>query len=161
MTEIVVVSGNPRPGSRTRALAVAVGDAFARRRAAAPPTVVDLGEYGYRLLVADDADVTGSLAAVRAAGLLVVATPTYKGSYTGVLKVFLDYLPQAGLAGITAAPVTVGAAPAQAEASLRHLRGLLTELGADVLPGLAVVESRLTEPDLAAGYVEQLAGAAR
>ena len=31
--------------------------------------------------------------------LLVIATPTYKGTYTGLLKLFLDQFGASGLAG--------------------------------------------------------------
>jgi FMN reductase len=160
MSEIVVVSGNPRAGSRTRALAVAVGEELAKRGTASPPTVIDLGDIGSRLLVSDAEEVARSIAAIRGAGLLVIATPTYKGSYTGVLKVFLDYLPHQGLAGVVAAPVTVGATPQQAAASQRHLRGLLAELGAEVRPGLVVTEAQLADPEVAVGYAQELADAA-
>jgi FMN reductase len=160
MSEIVVVSGNPRAGSRTRTLAVAVAEELAKRTSGAVPTVIDVGEFGPRLLVSDAEEVTRSIAAIRAAGLLVIATPTYKGSYTGVLKVLLDYLPHQGLAGVVAAPVTVGATEQQAAASQRHLRGLLTELGAEVRPGLVVTEAQLGDAELAAGYAQALADAA-
>ena len=50
MTQIVVVSGNPRPGSRTRTLATAVGAAIAARSGAAAPAVVDVGLLGTGLL---------------------------------------------------------------------------------------------------------------
>jgi len=77
--------------------------------------------------------------------VLVVATPTYKGSYTGVLKVLLDHLPAQALAGKRAVPVvTAGVAP-QAAAAEALLRQLLIELGADVAPGLPVVEADLPE----------------
>ncbi|WP_203856280.1 NADPH-dependent FMN reductase [Plantactinospora mayteni] len=156
MSEIVVISGNPRPGSRTRGLATSVAEEVARRESAGPPIVLDLAEYGPALLVPDDPGVADGVATARAAQILVVATPTYKGSYTGVLKVFLDHLPHQGLAGVVAVPVTVGATPTQAAQSERHLRGLLVELGAEVRPGLAVPESSLGDPDLAAGYVATL-----
>ncbi|MGI5151317.1 NADPH-dependent FMN reductase [Plantactinospora sp. CA-294935] len=156
MSEIVVISGNPRPGSRTRRLAVSVAEEVVRRESATPPVVLDLAEYGPALLVPDDSGVADGVATARAARVLVVATPTYKGSYTGVLKVFLDHLPYQGLAGVVAVPVTVGATPAQAAQSERHLRGLLAELGAEVRPGLAVPESGLGDPDLAAGYAATL-----
>ncbi|MBE1491812.1 NADPH-dependent FMN reductase [Plantactinospora soyae] len=157
MSEVVVVSGNPRPGSRTRVLAESVGAAVARREGAAAPAVVDLAAYGPALLAPDEVRVAGGLARARAARVLVVATPTYKGSYTGILKVFLDNLPHRGLAGVVAVPVTVGATREQAGQSERHLRGLLAELGAEVRPGLAVTEADLADPGLAEGYVAELA----
>ena len=148
MSQIVVVSGNPRPGSRTSVLATAVGQALAAAGAGSAPTVIEVGEIGAGLLTPGDEATAAALAAVREAGLLVVATPTYKGSYTGVLKVLLDQLPAQALAGKRAVPVvTAGVAP-QAAAAEALLRQLLTELGAEVGPGLPVVESDL--PDSAA-----------
>ena len=157
MSQIVVVSGNPRPGSRTSVLAVAVGEALAAEQGGRPraaeqggpaPVVVEVGELGAGLLTPGDERTAAALAELRAADLLVIATPTYKGSYTGVLKVLLDQLPAQALAGKRAVPVvTAGVAP-QATAAAELLRQLLTELGADVAPALPVVEADL--PDTAA-----------
>jgi FMN reductase len=148
MSQIVVVSGNPRPGSRTSVLATAVGQALAAAGEGSAPTVIEVGEIGAGLLTPGDEATAAALAAVREADVLVVATPTYKGSYTGVLKVLLDQLPAQALAGKRAVPVvTAGVAP-QAAAAEALLRQLLTELGAEVAPGLPVVESDL--PDSAA-----------
>lgn len=145
MSRIVVVSGNPRPGSRTSTLAVAVGEALAARTGGFPPTVIEVGELGAGLLTPGDEATAAAVTLLREAELLVVATPTYKGSYTGVLKVLLDQLPAQALAGKRAVPVvTAGVAP-QAEAAEALLRQLLTELGADVAPGLPVVEADLPE----------------
>jgi FMN reductase len=142
MTAIVVLSGNPRAGSRTSTLAVAVGEALG---AGTPPEVIEVGLLGPGLLVPGDEATAAALATLRAADLLVVATPTYKGSYTGVLKVLLDQLPAQALAGKRAVPVvTAGVAP-QAAAAEALLRQLLSELGADVAPGLPVVEVDLPE----------------
>jgi FMN reductase len=142
MTQIVVVSGNPRPGSRTSVLAAAVGEALAD---GTPPALIEVGELGTGLLTPGDPATEAAVAALRGADLLVIATPTYKGSYTGVLKVLLDQLPAQALAGKRAVPVvTAGIAP-QANAAEALLRQLLTELGATVLPGLPVTESELPE----------------
>jgi FMN reductase len=152
MTQYVVVSGNPRPGSRTSILAVAVGKALAKLD---QPKVVEVGELGPGLLTPGDEATAAAVTTVREADVLVVATPTYKGSYTGVLKVLLDQLPSQALAGKRAVPVvTAGVAP-QAAAAEALLRQLLTELGAEVLPGLPVTEADLPSSDaLAAAYAQ-------
>jgi FMN reductase len=76
--------------------------------------------------------------------LLVVASPTYKASYTGLLKAFLDWYPATGLAGVTVVPVMVGAGPAHALAVEVHLRPVLVEIGATVpTRGLYVTEDQL------------------
>jgi len=142
MSRVVVVSGNPRPGSRTSTLAVAVGVALAGDSAV---RVIEVGELGAGLLTPGDEPTAEAVSLLRAAEVLVVATPTYKGSYTGVLKVLLDQLPAQALAGKRAVPVvTAGVAP-QAAAAEALLRQLLTELGAEVAPGLPVVEADLPD----------------
>ncbi|MFI5895879.1 NADPH-dependent FMN reductase [Actinoplanes sp. NPDC051513] len=152
MSRVVVVSGNPRAGSRTSTLAVAVGEALA----GSPPAVIEVGSLGAGLLTPGDEATAEALALVKEAEVLVVATPTYKGSYTGVLKVLLDFLPAQALAGKRAVPVvTAGVAP-QAAAAEALLRQLLTELGADVAPGLPVVEADLPESKaIAEAYAER------
>lgn len=146
MTQIVVVSGNPRPGSRTLTLATAVGEAVASRAGAAAPALVDVGALGSGLLTPGDTGTAEAIAALQEAEILVVATPTYKGSYTGILKVLLDRLPANALAGKRAVPVVTAGVASQAAVAEKLLRQLLTELGADVVdPGLPVVEGELPE----------------
>ncbi|WP_430783492.1 NADPH-dependent FMN reductase [Actinoplanes sp. G11-F43] len=146
MTGLVVVSGNPRAGSRTSALAVAVGEAIAEQLGSPQPHVIEAGSLGPGLLIPGDEATGAAVSIIREANLLVVATPTYKGSYTGVLKVLLDQLPAQALAGKLAVPVvTAGIAP-QATAAEALLRQLLVELGAIVArPGLPVLEADLAE----------------
>ncbi|WP_432987297.1 NADPH-dependent FMN reductase [Dactylosporangium sp. CA-233914] len=157
---IVVVSGNPRPDSRTLHLAEAVGGALAARLGRPAPLTVDVAELGARLLQSGDEAVAEALATLRRASLLVVATPTYKGSYTGVLKVLLDQLPADALRGIAAVSVVTAGVQPQADAATRHLRELLGELGATpVEPGLALAEPELADAGTAvAGYVTRIAG---
>src|SRR5262245_59095539 len=52
--------------------------------------------------------VDAVLDALLAADLVVVATPIYRATYSGLLKVFLDLLPNAGLAGKVAVPIASG-----------------------------------------------------
>ena len=64
------------------------------------------------------------------ARVVVVATPTYKASYTGLLKSFLDELPSVALSGVVAVPLmTMGDAKHTLAADV-HLRPVLLELGA-------------------------------
>src|SRR5437763_14366475 len=68
MTQIVVVSGNPRPGSRTSVLATAVGEALSDD----PPTVLEVGGLGAGLLTPGDPATAAAVTALREADLLVI-----------------------------------------------------------------------------------------
>ncbi|WP_248963663.1 NADPH-dependent FMN reductase [Sphaerisporangium perillae] len=160
---IVTLVGNPRAGSRTREVAVAAAEAVGRRidDDAAAGEVVDLSAaFGRHLLSPDPpAEVKAALELVAGAGVLVVASPTYKGTYTGLLKAFLDRLPSGALAGTVALPLLVMGDPRHALAVEVHLRPLLVELGATVpTPGLALVESDLPRlADILAGWADRTA----
>ncbi|GGO61033.1 NADPH-dependent FMN reductase [Nonomuraea cavernae] len=146
MSGIVALVGNPRSGSRTLAVAVEAAETLGRRLGhAAAPDLIDLAALGPQLLAVLPAPaVEVALELVAGADLVVVASPTYKGTYTGLLKAFLDRLRPDALAGAVALPLLVMGDPRHALAVEVHLRPLLVELGAVVpTPGLALVESDL------------------
>jgi FMN reductase len=145
-----VVVGNPKAGSRTLTAAIAAADAITRAvRADEGYDLVDLSVLARRLLLPQpSAAVEDAAELTLGADLLLVASPTFKGTYTGLLKVFLDRLPYRGLEGTIALPLLVMNSPAHALAVEVHLRPLLVELGATVpTPGLAVLESDLAGLD--------------
>ena len=142
---VAVVVGNPRPRSRTHAAAVHLATGIT---GAAPDLVVDLADLGAGLLDWSDAGVDAVVDEVRTADLVVVASPTYTATYTGLLKAFLDRFPHQGLGGVTAVPLMLGGADTHALAVEHALRPLLVELGATVpTRGLFVLDSRHAEPE--------------
>ncbi len=122
-----VVCGNPKPKSRTLEAALFV----AEKLTGSPPEVVlDLVEIGPHLLGWGDPRATSAVESVRACDVAVFASPTYKGSYTGLLKLFLDQIPGDGLAGVIGFPLMLGAAMGHAMAPDLLLKPVLVELGA-------------------------------
>jgi len=151
MHDVVVISGHPRPGSRTLRLARAVGERFARLRGHDPLIVIDVAALGARLLAPGDGATGEALMDIQDAALLIVATPTYRGSYTGALKVLLDQLPPNALAGVVAVPIVTAEIQQQADAAEAFLARLLRELGADVVDfGLTAVEAELRDTEAVA-----------
>lgn len=147
---VAVVVGNPKPMSRTRAVAEQVAAAAARAAGLddAPTHVVELAELGPQLFDWSSAAVKRETEVLSASRLAVIATPVYKATYTGLLKSFLDWFGTTGLSGVTAIPVMVGGSPGHALAVEVHLRPLLVEIGATVpTRGLFVVESELDRLD--------------
>jgi FMN reductase len=99
--------------------------------------------------------VAGALESVRQARALVVATPIYQASYTGLLKLLLDLLPVDSLAGKVVLPIAVGAVELHALALEHSLAPLLASRSPRlILPGLFV-------PDEEADAAAHIAAAAR
>jgi FMN reductase len=143
---IAVVVGNPKPASRTLGAAVTVADALADAIGAPPDhLVVDLAEHAASLFDWSAPVLSRLTAEVAAADLAVFASPTYKASYTGMLKAFLDRYGNNGLDGTVAVPLMTGGWPGHLLAVEVHLRPVLVELGA-VVPARGLY---ITEPEFA------------
>ncbi|HEY6471282.1 MAG TPA: NAD(P)H-dependent oxidoreductase [Acidimicrobiales bacterium] len=146
MSTVAVVVGNPKPRSRTLRVAesVAAAAADAAGLIGAASTTIDLADLGPQLFDWSSAEVRAAADSVRGSALAVVASPTYKASYTGLLKSFLDWFSSTDLDTVTVVPVMVGAGRQHALAVEVHLRPVLVELGA-TLPtrGLYVTEDEL------------------
>ncbi len=153
MLEVVTIVGNPKAASRTRTAAEHVADALATAVVGeSRSTVIELAEVADSLFDWAATAVDALVDRVVAADIIVVASPTYKATYTGLLKAFLDRVPAPALLGTIAVPVMVGAGAAHALAVETHLRPVLVELGALVpTPGLYLLEEDLP---LEAGRLE-------
>jgi FMN reductase len=147
-----VVVGNPKPGSRTLAAALHVACELG---GAEPGLVVDLATLGPALLDWQDPHVAGLVAEVGDADLVVVASPTYKGTYTGLLKLFLDRFATDGLRGV-AVPLMLGAGPTHALAPELSLRPVLTEIGASIPSrALYLMDSTYDDPAAFLPWLEE------
>ncbi len=138
MTRVVAVSGSPRSGSTTTVLLEQILAEFAERAAIEPrlielhPLAVDLA----RAVTGGDPSVelTDALQHVAAADVLVVGTPMYRGSYTGLFKQFFDLVGQHDLTG-TPVLLTAGGGNDQHTLAIDHeLRPLFAFFGALTLP---------------------------
>lgn len=135
-----VLVGNPKSRSRTLAAAVHVAELLDDGRP--PAVVVDLTELGAELLASESPAVAEAADAIRGVHVLVVASPTYKATYTGLLKLFLDRLPPQALDGVLAVPLMLGAGPGHALAPELLLKPVLVELGASTpTRGLYLLDS--------------------
>jgi FMN reductase len=144
MTQIVSIIGNPRPESRTHGLARTLAAALAAEFSGPEALEVDLALLGPRVLDYEDAGVAAAVEQVLAADVLVIASPTYKATYSGLLKAFLDRLGTGSLSGTAAVPILLGGAANHLLAVDVHFTPLLLELGAFVpRRGLFVLESQV------------------
>jgi FMN reductase len=143
----VVVVGNPKPLSRTRAAAELV----ATKLTGTPPEhVIDVVDLGAGLLGWGDPKVAEAKEIVKSADFLVVASPTFKATYTGLLKLFLDQFGAGELGQIPTFPLMLGGSLAHSLAPELTLRPVLVEIGASCpAPSLYLLDSDYeTSPDL-------------
>jgi FMN reductase len=92
----------------------------------------------------DSPAIMQSAALLRQARAVIIATPVYKASYSGVLKTFLDLLPQRALAGKLALPIAIGGSPVHMLAIDYALRPLLGALGAQhTIQGIYITDSQI------------------
>jgi FMN reductase len=122
-----IVVGNPRSASRTFGAAMVVIRELTGRD---PDFALDLAEFGPKLLDWSDPDITVAVDLVKSARLVVVASPTYKATYTGLLKLFLDRFAAGSLAGVVAVPLQLGGDWRHALAPEVFLKPVLAEIGA-------------------------------
>ncbi|WP_017726483.1 NADPH-dependent FMN reductase [Halalkalibacterium ligniniphilum] len=89
-----------------------------------------------------------SHAKVAEADGVIVASPVYKASYTGILKTYLDLLPQDGLRGKAVLPLMTGGTFGHLLAIDYGLKPVLNSLGArHVLGGVYSLDTQLNWTD--------------
>ena len=153
---MLAVIGNPRPESRTHGLARTLVTEIATAVDGIVSEEVDLAVLGAAVLDWGDPTAAAAVERVLAADIVVLSSPTYKGSYSGLLKAFLDRIGGGALAGAAAIPILLGGALTHTLAVNVHFAPLLVELGAVVPGGLFVLESNVDAfPSFAAGWVAE------
>jgi FMN reductase len=136
---VVAVVGNPKLGSRTRGAAELVAE---RLTGGPPSAVIELADLGPALLDWGDPAVEAAKRTVLDADLVIFATPTYKATYTGLLKLFIDQFGAGELHGTAAVALMLGGSPHHALAGELTLKPVLSEIGASCpTPALFLLDS--------------------
>jgi FMN reductase len=129
---VVAIASSPSRNSRSARLA----DHAVSRLQGLNAQTLHLRDLSPVALLSADFEAEGvhqSLKLVQESAALIIATPIYKASYSGLLKVFLDLLPQDGLAGKVILPVATSGSLAHVLALDYTLRPVLASLGASVV----------------------------
>jgi len=146
MSLVTIISGSPGNPSRTSALSDSVGATLAAKGFEVQYiNVRDLPAADLIHAATDSPALQPALGLVERARGVVIATPIYKASFTGVLKSFLDLLPQFGLLDKVVLPLATGGTLAHVLAIDYAIRPVLHALGAHhVIPGLFVLDKQIT-----------------
>ncbi|WEK55287.1 MAG: NADPH-dependent FMN reductase [Candidatus Cohnella colombiensis] len=130
MARVLIISGSPTANSRLHGLTQ-----YSEQR------LQDFGHEVETLFVADlpaedlikanfaGPEIVKAVAAVDRADAVIIASPVYKASFTGVLKTFLDLLPQKGLQSKLVLPLFIGGSIAHLLAIDYALKPVVSALG--------------------------------
>ncbi|MFI1764501.1 NADPH-dependent FMN reductase [Streptomyces sp. NPDC020800] len=160
MGAILVVCASPSAHSSTRA----VLEEFVMPRLAGhghDTAWLSVRDLPATSLMAADATAPAVRRAVdelAAADGVVIGTPVYKASFSGLLKVFLDLLPRDALDGKSVLPLATGSSPQHGLALDHALPPVLNSMGArHVLSGCYVTVRELGTPATAVSALESAA----
>ncbi|ATQ73965.1 FMN reductase (NADPH) [Massilia violaceinigra] len=142
---VLLLGGSPSVSSSGARLLQHVGDKLALHGHRCNTLQVrDLPAHALLHANFDDPAIVRATALLLDADAIVIATPVYKASYTGILKAFLDLLPQDGLDGKLVLPLATGGSQAHMLVLDYALRPVLASLSARfILPGIYATSDQL------------------
>jgi FMN reductase len=149
MAKAVIINGSPTAGSRLNAVMDFAEQALTAANfevsridvAGLPPE--DLIHTKF-----ESEHIVKANGLVAEADAVIVASPVYKASFTGVLKTFLDLIPQKGLAGKIVLPMFIGGSLAHLLAIDYSLKPVLSSIGArHILGGVYAVDAQVARTE--------------
>ncbi len=145
MSNIVIINGTNTEGSRVNTIVHYI------QKKQPNTQVIDVFKLPAEDLISANfnSEAIGKAnAVVEQADIVIVLTPVYKASYTGILKTYLDLIPQKGLTDKTIIPIAVGG-------TLHHLlvidyalKPVLSSLNArTILQGVYVLDKQVSRTE--------------
>ena len=145
---VLLLAGSPSERSRSAALLDSIARKLLARKGLTIERLNIRDLHAPALLLADwkHPSIIKAIDQVTRARVVVVATPVYKAAYSGVLKVFLDLLPQTALKDKTVLPLATGGSPHHMLALDYALRPVLQALSArHILPGVYATDHQVLQ----------------
>lgn len=142
---VFLLGGSPSPQSSSSRLLQHIGERLSLHgQRLARLDVRDLPAAALLALDSGEPAIARALAQLRQADAVVVATPVYKAAYSGLLKAFLDLLPQDALAGKLVLPLATGGSQSHMLALDYALRPVLASMSARfILPSIYATSEQL------------------
>ncbi|MFC5529364.1 NADPH-dependent FMN reductase [Cohnella yongneupensis] len=142
MANIIVISGSPTASSRLHGL-IQYSEAQLKQQGHEVVHLQVAELPAEDLIKANFASsaVIEAVAKVERADAVIIASPVYKASYTGVLKTFLDLIPQKGFQGKLIVPLFIGGTIAHLLSIDYALKPVANALGAtNILSGVYAID---------------------
>ena len=132
MKKLSAVLGSPFPGSSSEKIANLFIDKLPKQHW--DTTLVDLSRISSEALLMRNKDkaLNDSIEWVIDSDVIIAATPTYRATYTGLIKTFFDQFPENSLSGKLVLPIQTGGSAEHALSVEHGLIPMVRTLGADV-----------------------------
>ena len=131
MSKIVIISGSPNATSRLNGMIDFVRKELEHRGLSTHTiTVINLPAEDLVHSRFGSASIVAANKLVEEASAVVIASPVYKASYTGVLKSYIDLLPQKGFENKVILPLFIGGTLAHLLSIDYSLKPVLSSMGA-------------------------------
>jgi FMN reductase len=145
MSKMTIISGSP--SEHTRLNGVLHGVINHLNGVGITPEIINIRNLPAEDLIQarfDSEEIKKQNKKVEQSNLVVILTPVYKASFSGVLKTYLDLLPQNGLEGKTILPIAVGGTFGHLLMLDYALKPVLTALGAThILKGVFILDNQI------------------
>ncbi|MBX9869329.1 MAG: NADPH-dependent FMN reductase [Burkholderiaceae bacterium] len=142
---ILLLSGSPSLPSRSSRLLHFVGERLKQRGHRTKAIHIrDLPAQALLHAEFDHPEIRTATQLIADAEAIVIATPIYKAAYSGMLKTFLDLLPQDGLTGKWVLPIATAGSQSHFLALDYALRPILSALAAhQILPSIFATDAQV------------------
>jgi FMN reductase len=145
MSKVIIISGSP--SEHTRLNGVLHGVTNQLNGVGITPEIIHVRDLPSEDLLHakfDSEEILKANRKVEDSNLVMILTPVYKASFSGVLKTYLDLLPQNGLEGKTILPIAVGGTFGHLLMIDYALKPVLTALGAThILKGVFILDYQI------------------
>lgn len=158
MSNIVFLSGSPSLSSKTESLLRMIENEFKTAGwKTAFYSVLDISVEDLLRGNVQSKDIKAVTQSLKKADIIVIGTPIYQSSFTGVLKSLLDLLPQNVLAGKTVLPIGMGGAIAHYLALDYSLTPILRSLGAtNIVKAIFIVDKHVKKTEKGVSLSDKL-----
>ena len=152
MTNIVIISGSPSQPSRSSAISSYLENLLIKEgKKVSTIHVRDLPAEDLLFANFSSPEIKQAQSLVEQAKGLIVVSPVYKASYPGVLKAFLDLIPEKGLLNKVVLPVVTGGTLAHLLSIEYAFNPVFSVLGSqEIVNGIYMIDSQVS-------YKEKLA----
>jgi len=157
MAKIIIISGSPSHPSRSSAIADYLeGHIETKGFQVKKVTLRDLPAGDLALANFNNPVLKQALQHVEEAQGVIVVSPIYKASYPGLLKSFLDLLPEKGLENKVVLPIATGGTIAHLLSLEYAFKPVFSVLGArEILHGVYLTDSQISYKEQGLTFAEK------